>query len=311
MTRRGNPHSWRHDSENLVLGARQSTIARLQSRPCDSGGPATNRPAPPAHGTTCRPSRRCSRAAVLAGDQRGQRLTGSSTAGSRCEMNHSAHPLALSNHFPPPTDCPGSIRPSSSVKPRGAIHVRTLAPRAHRRRRHRRPAGPHSTNALPPRFSGVPSRPGAGPQHRTAFFCDVGGADAAMAHRSLEPCASLGAALLPWEGGGVESGSSRAGLRTDPCARWLLQRMPSRQWVLRAGISDEPRETDARWASISQDAIYSMHMPCAVHAAIWVHLVGLGWFWAFLTCRRALERAQIAAYVTFMRLCNVFTPPSL
>ena len=111
--------------------ARQSTIARLQSRPCDSGGPATNRPAPPAHGTTCRPSRRCSRAAVLAGDQRGQRLTGSSTAGCRCEMNHSAHPLALSNHFPPPTDCPGSIRPSSSVKPRGAIHVRTLAPRAH------------------------------------------------------------------------------------------------------------------------------------------------------------------------------------
>ena len=162
--------------------ARQSTIARLQSRPCDSGGPATNRPAPPAHGTTCRPSRRCSRAAVLAGDQRGQRLTGSSTAGCRCEMNHSAHPLALSNHFPPPTDCPGSIRPSSSVKPRGAIHVRTLAPRAHRRRRHRRPAGPHSTNALPPRFSGVPSRPGAGPQHRTAFFCDVGGADAATAH---------------------------------------------------------------------------------------------------------------------------------
>ena len=111
--------------------ARQSTIARLQSRPCDSGGPATNRPAPPAHGTTCRPSRWCSRAAVLAGDQRGQRLTGSSTAGCRCEMNHSAHPLALSNHFPPPTDCPGSIRPSSSVKPRGAIHVRTLAPRAH------------------------------------------------------------------------------------------------------------------------------------------------------------------------------------
>ena len=36
-----------------------------------------------------------------------------------------------------------------------------------------------------------------------------------------------------------------------------------------------------------------MHMPCAVHAAIWVHLVGLGWFWAFLTCRRALKRAPM------------------
>ena len=97
--------------------ARQSTIARLQSRPCDSGGPATNRPAPPAHGTTCRPSRRCSRAAVLAGDQRGQRLTGSSTAGCRCEMNHSAHPVALSNHLPHALDCPGSIKVNATSNP--------------------------------------------------------------------------------------------------------------------------------------------------------------------------------------------------
>ena len=45
--------------------------------------------------------------------------------------------------------------------------------------------------------------------------------------------------------------------------------------VLRAEIS-----TDAlvivSWMAPRADEPYSMHKPCAVHAAIWVHLVGLG-----------------------------------
>ena len=256
--------------------ARQSTIARLQSRPCDSGGPATNRPAPPAHGTTCRPSRRCSRAAVLAGDQRGQRLTGSSTAGCRCEMNHSAHPLALSNHFPPPTDCPGSIRPSSSVKPRGAIHVRTLAPRAH--------TDVGATGDLPARTARTRCLPASQVFHLDLLQRLRAGqhSDATGESRMQHGPSPFGALYEPRRCLATSGGRRRRYWRLrcwfgHGSSRQMLSAADAVEKVGGRGRSFVQCACDCLMDGLLEPtAIFHAHMPCAVHAAVWVHLVGLG-----------------------------------